>query len=122
MKKIIQVLYRLIRIFYKILPFFVGMYCYYPVFVQDHRFPFLDAVYSSIKLYSGSTESGVPIDGLLELARFLALAATLSILISALDKVNDVINWSKLLSPGTTVVYGDSSCADCFLASLNPMC
>lgn len=120
MKKIIQVLYRLIRIFYKILPFFVGMYCYYPVFVQDHRFPFLDAVYSSIKLYSGSTESGVPIDGLLELARFLALAATLSILISALDKVNDVINWSKLLSPGTTVVYGDSSCADCFLASLNP--
>ena len=68
-----------LSISYKIFPFFVGMYCYYPVFVDEaHSFPFLDAVYASIMLYSGSIESGVEVNGLLQLVRFLALATTLN--------------------------------------------
>ena len=121
MKKIIRDIKRLVSILYKILPFFIGMYCYYPAFInQDRAFPFLDAVYSAIKLYSGSTEGGIPVGGLLQIARFLALAATLSVLIDALNKMNDLINWFKLLNPGATVVYGDSSYASCVLESLNP--
>lgn len=121
MKKTVQNLKRVLSVLYKILPFFIGMYCYYPAFTEQERvFPFLDAIYSSIKLYSGSTESGIPIGGFLQLARFLALAATLSILIDALNKMNDVLNWFKLLTPGSTVVYGNSSYADCVLESLNP--
>lgn len=121
MKKFFQNINRLVGVLYKVLPFFIGMYCYFPAFTQqDRMFPFLDAIYSSIKLYSGSTEDGIPIGGLLQLARFLALAATLSILIGALDKMNDLINWFKLLNPGATVVYGDSSYASRVLESLNP--
>lgn len=121
MKKYFHGLKRVTSILYKVLPFFIGMYCYYPVFAdRDCAYPFLDTVYASIKLYSGSTEGGVPIGGLLELARFLALAATLGILISALNKMNDVVNWFKLLNPGSTVVYGDSSYAGCVLESLSP--
>lgn len=120
MKKYFHGLKRVTSILYKVLPFFIGMYCYYPVFAdRDCAYPFLDTVYASIKLYSGSTEGGVPIGGLLELARFLALAATLGILISALNKMNDVVNWFKLLNPGSTVVYGDSSYAGCVLESLS---
>lgn len=121
MKKLSQALRQAVNILYKILPFFIGLYCYYPVFTeQDRSYPFLDAVYSSIKLYSGSTEGGIPVGGLLQIARFLALAATLSILISALDKMNDVINWCKLLNPDATVVYGDSKYAVRVLETLNP--
>ena len=82
---------RVMGILYKFLPFFLG----------------------------GYTESGVRVGGLLQLARFLALAATLSILIGALNKMTDVINWFKLLLPNATVVYGTSSCANCVLESLN---
>ena len=83
--------------------------CYFPVFArQDRVYPFLDAVYSSIKLYSGSTESGIPVGGLLQIARFLALAATLNLLINGLNKMTDIINRVKLLDFNTTVVYGDS--------------
>lgn len=101
-------------VLYKIAPFFLGMYCYYPIFVQqDQRiYPFLDAVYASIKLYSGVTEGGIPVGGLLQFARFLAIAATLSIVVGLLDKVTDIITHIKLLGAESTVVYGDSSYAD----------
>lgn len=114
MKKILKLSIRILNAIYKILPFFVGLYCYYPVFAeQDGRiYPFLDAVYASIKLYSGSTEGGIPIGGLLQLARFMALAATLSILINAFDKMSDLINRIKLFHTDSTVVYGDSIYAD----------
>lgn len=121
LKKIFRCLKRFLSITYKILPFFIGMYCYYPVFKsRECAYPFLDTVYSSIRLYSGVTESGVEIGTLLEIARFLALAATLSVLMNAFDKMNDAINWFKLLLPGATVVYGNSSYADCVWESLNP--
>ena len=109
MKNNYRTMGRLLSILYKILPFFIGIYCYFPVFArQDRVYPFLDAVYSSIKLYSGSTESGIPVGGLLQIARFLALAATLNLLINGLNKMTDIINRVKLLDFNTTVVYGDS--------------
>ena len=121
MKRLLQAFRRILSALYKILPFFIGMYIYYPVFVErENLYPFLDAVYSSIKLYSGSTEGGIPVGGLLQLARFLALAATLSILIDALNKMADLVNWCKLRNPGATVVYGNSSYAARVLESLSP--
>lgn len=109
MKKFSHVLNRLLSIIYKAFPFFVGMYCYYPIFVEQGRpFPFLDSVYSSVKLYSGAIESGVTAGTLLQITRFLALAATLNIVINALDRMNDVIIRLKLFNPNATVVYGDS--------------
>lgn len=120
MKKILKLLSNIFNILYKILPFFIGMYCYYPVFIEqeEHIYPFLDAVYSSIKLYSGCTESGIAVGGLLQLARFLALAATLSILINVFNKMNNIINCIKLLSGDSTVIYGNSSYADYLYESL----
>lgn len=122
MKKFLQMITKFLSILYKILPFFIGMYCYYPVFVeQDHRiYPFLDCLYASIKLYSGVTESGIPVGALLQIARFLALAATLSILINLVNRMNDIINGMKLLNPNTTVVYGDSVYAEYLFESLKP--
>lgn len=121
MKKIFRALIRIINVLYKILPFFIGMYCYYPIFIEqdNHVYPLLDTIYASIKLYSGTTEGGIPIGGLLQLARFMALAATLSILINAFDKMNDLINRIKLFSANSTVVYGDSSYADYIYKSLD---
>lgn len=119
MKKILQWLKRTASVLYKILPFFIGLYCYYPAF-QDHLYPFLDTIYSSIKLYSGSTADGIPVNAPLQLARFLAIAATLSVLVSALDRMNDLINWFKCLQPGATAVYGDSPYAARVYASLPP--
>ena len=117
-----QIFNQVLSVLYKILPFFIGMYCYYPVFIrQDNRiFPFLDSVYASIKLYSGTTESGMVVGGLLQLARFLALAATLSILVSAFNKLNDVINGIKLWNSNATVVYGDSGYVGYIFESLSP--
>ncbi len=121
MKKLFQILNQSIHILYKILPFFLGMYCYYPIFInQDRIYPFLDSIYASIRLYSGSTEGGIMVGGLLQTARFLALAATLSILIDVLNKMNDIINWLKLFNPGSTVVYGDSVHTGYIYESLNP--
>ncbi len=122
MKKISEIILKFLSILYKILPFFIGMYCYYPVFInQEERiYPFLDCLYASIKLYSGSTESGIAVGGLLQLARFMALAATLSIVINLLNKVNDVINGMKLFNPNVTVVYGDSGYAEYIVESLSP--
>ncbi|MCM1335570.1 MAG: RyR domain-containing protein [Bacteroides sp.] len=120
MKKFVHAAERAVKVLYKILPFFLGIYCYYPVFrTQGERiYPFLDAIYASLKLYSGVTESGVPVGALLQLARFMALVATLSILIGALQKMNDLVNRLKLLSGGATVVYGDSPFADRVYADL----
>lgn len=107
---------------YKVLPFFIGMYCYYPIFInQDNRiYPFLDSLYASIKLYYGTTESGIAVGGLLQIARFVAMAATFSILVSLLNRMNDIINKMKLYNPNATVVYGDSGYAENIFESLSP--
>ncbi|MGN0667418.1 MAG: RyR domain-containing protein [Huintestinicola sp.] len=120
MKKIYITFGEFISAAYKILPFFLGMYCYYPHFSQkpESVYPFLDSVYASLKLYSGCTESGVTIDAVLQIARFLALAATLSILVKAFNKFHDIINRIKLLGRGSIVVYGSSVYADHLYESL----
>lgn len=122
MKKLFQKLTKFLNVLYKILPFFIGIYCYYPVIKEqnEHIYPFLDAVYASIRLYAGNTESGVAVGGLLQTARFLALAATFSILMHVFNKMNDAINWLKLRSPGSTVVYGNSSYAGYIFECLSP--
>ncbi len=122
MKKFFRGVIRLFNIVYKILPLFIGIYCYYPVFVEqeDRIYPFLDTLYASIKLYSGSTEGGVPVGALLQLARFLAIAATLSIVVNLLNKLNDIVNGVKLSHTGATVVYGDSVYAGYIYDSLDP--
>lgn len=114
MKKFFKYIRDIFSLLYKILPFFIGLYCYYPFFInqKDHPYPFLDAAYASLKLYSGCTESGIVIGELLQLARFLALAATFSILVNAFNKMNGIINWIKLFNHNSTVVYGESGYAD----------
>lgn len=114
MKKFFKYILDIFSLLYKILPFFIGLYCYYPFFInqKDHPYPFLDAAYASLKLYSGCTESGIVIGELLQLARFLALAATFSILVNAFNKMNGIINWIKLFNHNSTVVYGESGYAD----------
>ena len=122
MKKIYQIFIKFLSILYKILPFFLGMYCYYPIFKgQNERiYPLWDAIYASLKLYGGSTESGVVVGGLLQVSRFLALAATFSILMNVFNKIGDVINWLKLCYTHSTVVYGNSSYAEYMFESLGP--
>lgn len=114
MKKTTQAIINTINILYKVAPFFIGIYCYLPIFSkQENRiYPFLDAVYASFKLYSGTTESGIPVGGFLQFARFLAIAATLSIVLGLLDKVTDIVNDLKLFNSDATVIYGDSDYAD----------
>ena len=103
MGKTSQVINKIFRISYKIFPFFVGIYSYYPAFIEQERpFPFLDTIYSSLRLYSGFVEGGVPVDILLQIARFMGMAAAVSLLISAANKINDVINWAKLFNPNST--------------------
>lgn len=122
MKRWLQKLKDLFGILYKVLPFFIGMYCYYPAFTarEGSIYPFWDAVYASLKLYGGSTEAGVPVGTLLQLARFMALAATFSILIKVFNKMGDLFNWLKLRGRGAVVVYGDSDYAAYLYESLPP--
>ena len=122
MKKFFQLLTKFLSVLYKILPFFIGMYCYYPVFKEqdEHIYPFLDAVYASVRIYAGNTESEAAVGGLLQIARFLALAATFGILVHVFNKMNDIINWLKLRIHGSTVVYGNSSYAGYIFESLSP--
>lgn len=122
MKKFFQIITKLLNLLYKILPFFIGMYCYYPVFIEQdsHIYPLLDSLYASIKLYSGSTEGGIPVGALLQIARFMALIATLSILIDIFNKMNDLVNRLKLINSNATVVYGNSSYAEYVFESLDP--
>ncbi|MDE6728802.1 MAG: hypothetical protein K2J80_12825, partial [Oscillospiraceae bacterium] len=121
MKKAFQNIVRFINVLYKILPFFLGMYCYYPFFADsgERIYPFLDSVYASLRLYSGCTESGIAVGAVLQIARFLALAATLSILINVFNKLNDIINHSKLFNSNSTVIFGSSVYANYLYESLN---
>lgn len=120
MKKISEKIVKFLSVMYKILPFFLGIYCYLPHFEKNsHDHALLDAIYASLKLYGGSTESGAELNLVLEIARFLALAATFSILISAFNKMSNLIDWLKLRSSDTTVVYGDSSYAGYIFKSLS---
>lgn len=122
MKKFAKKFADVIGIVYKILPFFLGIYCYYPFFLNrdDSRYPFLDTLYATLKLYSGCTESGVQVGVALQIARFLALAATLSILVKAFNKLKDLLDRVKLMGSGSVVIYGDSVYADYLYKSLNP--
>lgn len=124
MKRLPQMTQRLIRTAGRLVPFFIGMYCYYPAFLQqeNHLYPFLDALYAAIKLYAGTTDGSVPVGGLLQLARFWAMAATFSILVSVLNKLNELISWGRLFNPNATVVYGDSAYAHYALESLDRSC
>lgn len=122
MKKFLQTIVKAAGTLYKILPFFIGIYCYYTIFKEQEErlFPFWDAVYSSLKLYGGSTESGVAVGVLLQIARFLALAATFSILMNLFTKMQDLINWFKIRISGSTVVYGNSVYSDYLYENLDP--
>lgn len=121
MKKFIQFLVRIIKVAYKILPFFIGIYCYYPVFItQENRiYPVLDCIYASMKLYTGNTESDVAVGALLQIARYMALFASFNVLMRAFDKMNDAINRIKLFDPEAIVVYGDSCYAEYIYENLN---
>lgn len=122
MKKYLPMLRRLFWAACKLVPFWIGLYCYYPAFTvqEGHIYPFLDALYAAIKLYSGSTDGSVPVGGLLQLARFWALFVSLSLLVRVFNKMHDLVNWGKLLNPNATVVYGDSCYADYTFESLEP--
>lgn len=124
MKKYSQLTIRLVRTAGRLMPFFIGLCCYYPAFLQQdgHLYPFLDSLYAAFKLYSGVTDGSVPVGALLQVARFWALAVALSILISVLNKVNDLVNWVKLFRADATVVYGDSGYAEYTFESLPRGC
>lgn len=122
MEKKRQAVRRIWGVLNKLVPFLIGMYCYYPIFCKEsrHLYPFLDTVYSAIKLYSGSTEGDVPVGLLLQIGRFWGLFVSLTFLVQIFNKMRDLVNWAKLLGPGVTVVYGDSSYADHAFESLAP--
>lgn len=106
----------------KVLPFVLAFGSYCPVYFSqaDRRFPLLDALYDALKIYMGFIPGGIEIGAAMQLARFLALAATLSILLKAFDKAGDLINWLKLRTAKVTVVYGDSAYANYLYESLPP--
>lgn len=119
MKKICRVFLSSINVLYKILPFFIGLFCYSSFYTENGSlYPILDAVYSSLKLYSGGTEGGIPLTAPIEIARFLALFTTLSILVKALSKIMSLANWLKLKFMKPIVIYGNSDYADCVFESM----
>lgn len=122
MKKATAIISRVFGFTYKILPFILGMYRYYPFYKNNgvSLYPFLDSVYSSFKLYSGSTEGGIPVDAVMEIARFLGIAATLSILVRIFNKLKDVSDLFKLTLPDSVAVYGDSVYAELLYKTLSP--
>lgn len=100
----------IIRVIYTVFPFFVGMYYYIPYYFDlGTRYPNLDALYSSLKIYSGVMESGMTLTLLLHIARFMGLAVTLSIIVNALNRLSDIINWFKLRSSKSFVIYGNTT-------------
>lgn len=120
MKNIYRKLLGAASVLCKILPFFIGLYCYIPFYSEtDNVYPVADAVYSSIKLYSGSTEGEIPLTTPIEIARFLALATMLSILLNALNKITNFTNWFKLKFMKPVAIYGDSAYADYVWKSLD---
>ncbi len=120
MKKQLKKISGYIKYFYMIAPFLVGIYCYYPVYLEqtDRRYPLLDAIYDSLKLYSGTTANGVEIGWLLQIGRYLALAVMLHILVAVFNRTADVINRLKLCTADSTAVYGDSEYAGYLYGSL----
>lgn len=118
---VLRVFTGFLNIFFKLIPFLLGIYGFYPLFKgnEERIYPFLDAVYASIRLYLGEMEEGITVGAVLQIARFLALTATFGILIDVFDKTTDIVNWFKLCKSGTTVVYGDSNYADYLYESLN---
>lgn len=122
MKIFLRKFLKFINVLYKILPFFIGLYCYYSLFTaQDgHIYPFWDSVYASLKLYGGDMDEGVAVGGLLQFARFLALAVSFTVLMNIFNKMGDLVNRLKLQNSGSIVVYGDSDYAGYVYKSLNP--
>ena len=122
MKKICRVFLSCISVLYKILPFFIGLLCYSSFYTENgNLYPIADAVYSSLKLYTGVTEGGIPLTAPIEIARFLALSTTLTILVKALNRIMDFADWLKLRFMKPTVIYGDSDYADCVFESLGKL-
>ena len=119
MKKICRVFLSSIRVLYKIAPFFIGLFCYTSFYTEKgNLYPVLDAVYSSVKLYAGETKDGIPLTIPIEIARFLASATTITIIVKALNKIIGIANWLKLKFMKPMAVYGDSEYADCVFESL----
>lgn len=119
MKKICRVFLNCINLLCKISPFFIGLFCYISFYTENcNLYPILDAVYSSLKLYSGITEGGIPLSLPIEIARYLALFTTLSILVKALSKIMSLANWLKLKFMKPIVIYGNSDYADCVFESV----
>ena len=106
MKKFAEKIPKILGIFYKIFPFFLGIYCYYPIFSADpaQPCPILNAIFSSIMLYSATIEDGMPLTPLLQLARFLAFTATISIILEIFNKLGDLLSYFKVLNRKSTVV------------------
>lgn len=104
-----QYISKTIKLIYSLFPFVVSL-CYYIPFYQSNQneHPILDALYSSVTIYSGKIEGDIHITLLLHIARFMALSTTLSILINALNKLSDIMNRLKLFSKKAYAVYGDS--------------
>ncbi len=121
-KNVLKKTAKLIKEIWMILPFFLALYCYYPVFLTqaNRRYPLLDAIYEALRIYRGFTSSGVEVGALLEIARYMALAAVVRILIALFSKAEDLINWLKLRTTRSTVVYGDSEYAGYLFESLPP--
>lgn len=122
MKKGRQTARRIWGIVSKLVPFLIGMYCYYPIFCAQevHLYPLLDTIYSAIKLYSGSVEGDVPVGLLLQIGRYWGLLVSLTVLAQIFHRMRDLVNWAKLLGPDVSVVYGDSAYADYAFESLAP--
>lgn len=122
MKKGRQTARRIWGIVSKLVPFLIGMYCYYPIFCAQevHLYPLLDTIYSAIKLYSGSVEGDVPVGLLLQIGRYWGLLISLTVLAQIFHRMRDLVNWAKLLGPDVSVVYGDSAYADYAFESLAP--
>lgn len=119
MKKFCRVFLNCINLLCKISPFFIGVVCYDLFYIEKgNEFPILDAIYSSIKLYSGYTDGGIPLSLPIEIARYLALITTLSILVKALSKIMSLANWLKLKFTKPIVIYGNSDYADCVFESM----
>ncbi|MCH5209238.1 MAG: hypothetical protein J1F04_10150 [Oscillospiraceae bacterium] len=121
MKKFSRVLLKILSVLYKITPFFLGVLCYYPFYVsEESAYPLFDAAWAAVRLYCAESEEGMASTLLLEIARFMALTTTLSILITILNKFIDIVGRVKLIFPGSTVVCGSSEYAEHLFQSLSP--
>lgn len=118
--RILSKVCRAAGILYKITPFAVGMFKYYPYYKNSSGslFPFFDSIYASILLYGGVVKDGLPVDAWFQIARFCGMAATLNILLILFRRFSRL----KLLNRASTVVYGNSAYADRIYDSLDVSC